>query len=239
MIDIHTHILPSIDDGSRDAAETFDMINEAYDAGFTDIITTSHYITEQYEVNKNERNLLLNAIQNKVDVENINLILHNGAEAYIMPNLSEYYNAGVIPTLANSRYVLFEFPMHSKVLYGNDVIEDLIKNDYIPIIAHPERYTFVQKDISIAFEWIEKGALLQSNYGSIVEQYGKAAKKTFIKLLQENAITFLGTDSHRRKGVYTEINDIIDELKKYSTNGNIEKMTRINQQKVINDEEIF
>ena len=88
MIDIHTHILPSIDDGSRDAAETFDMINEAYDAGFTDIITTSHYITEQYEVNKNERNLLLNDIQNKVDVENINLILHNGAEAYIMPNLS-------------------------------------------------------------------------------------------------------------------------------------------------------
>ena len=239
MIDIHTHILPSIDDGSRDAAETFDMINEAYDAGFTDIITTSHYITEQYEVNKNERNLLLNAIQNKVDVENINLILHNGAEAYIMPNLSEYYNEGVIPTLANSRYGVFEFPMHSKVLYGNDVIEDLIKNDYIPIIAHPERYTFVQKDISIAFEWIEKGALLQSNYGSIVEQYGKAAKKIFIKLLQENAITFLGTDSHRRKGVYTEINDIIDELKKYTTNDNIEKMTRINQQKVINNEEIF
>ena len=141
--------------------------------------------------------------------------------------------------MANSRYVLFEFPMHSKVLYGNDVIEDLIKNDYIPIIAHPERYTFVQKDISIAFEWIEKGALLQSNYGSIVEQYGKAAKKIFIKLLQENAITFLGTDSHRRKGVYTEINDIIDELKKYTTNDNIEKMTRINQQKVINNEEIF
>lgn len=239
MIDIHTHILPSIDDGSRDVAETFDMINEAYDAGFTDIITTSHYITEQYEVNKNERNLLLNAIQNKVDVENINLILHNGAEAYIMPNLTEYYKAGVIPTLADSRYVLFEFPMHSKVLYGNDVIDDLIKNDYIPIIAHPERYSFVQKDINIAFEWIEKGALLQSNYGSIVEQYGKPAKKTFMKLLKEDAISFLGTDSHRRKGIYTEINDILDELKKYTTNDNIEKLTKINQQKVINNEEIF
>lgn len=239
MIDIHTHILPCIDDGARDALETFEMINEAYDAGFTDIITTSHYITEQYEVNKNERALLLEAIQNKVDAENINLILHNGAEAYISPNLDELYDNNTIPTLANSRYVLFEFPMHSKVLYGNDVIENLIKKGYIPIIAHPERYSFVQKNINTALEWVKKGALLQSNYGSIVEQYGNAAKKTFIKLLKEDAITFLGTDSHRKGGVYSEINDIIAELKKYKTDSEIDKLTRINQQKVLNDENIY
>lgn len=236
MIDIHTHILPSIDDGSSSVEETFDMLNEAYDAGFTDIITTSHYITEQFEVNKKERDFLIQALQKKVDVSSIDLTLHNGAESYIMPELASYYEDGIIPTLANSRYVLFEFPMNSKVIYGDAVISELRSKGYIPVIAHPERYSFVQKNIDIAFEWAENGAFLQSNYGSIIQKYGKEAKKTFLKLLKSDVITFLGTDCHARGSVYSQMDDILDELSKHIGNDKIDELTRINQLKVINDE---
>lgn len=239
MIDIHTHILPEIDDGSQSSSETLDMITEAYDAGFTDIITTSHFITGRFEVNKIERTLIISALQKKVDADGIDLKLYNGAESYITPELIDYYENNSIPTLAGSRYALFEFPMNSKVLYGDKVIDDLLDNGYIPVIAHPERYSVVQKDLEIANHWIEKGALLQSNYGSILEQYGKNAKKTFIKLLKERKITFLGSDCHARKSVYTRVNRAVNEMEKYADMDYIDKITRLNQEKVIEDKEIF
>ena len=100
-------------------------------------------------------------------------------------------------------------------------------------------YGWFQKDIEIANHWIEKGALLQSNYGSILEQYGKDAKKTFIKLLKERKITFLGSDCHARKSVYTRVNRAVNEMEKYADMDYIDKITRLNQEKVIEDKEIF
>ena len=116
MIDMHTHLLPEIDDGSQSIKDTFDMIDEAYKAGFTDIITTSHYMEDEYEVNRVQRQMLIDAIQSKVDEKDISFNLYNGAEIYIMPNLVSFVDNGTIPTLAESRYVLFELPLNSNVL---------------------------------------------------------------------------------------------------------------------------
>ena len=86
--------------------------------------------------------------------------------------------------------------------------------DYQVIIAHPERYKFVQEDIEYAKKWVENGCLLQANYGSIVELYGKEAKKTLKKLLKLDLISFLGTDTHKQGTIYKQMPQILKKLKK-------------------------
>ena len=196
MIDIHTHILPEIDDGSQSSSETLDMITEAYDAGFTDIITTSHFITGRFEVNKIERTLIISALQKKVDADGIDLKLYNGAESYITPELIDYYENNSIPTLAGSRYALFEFPMNSKVLYGDKVIDDLLDNGYIPVIAHPERYQEFQKNPNLVIEYLKSGVLLQGNFTSLFGKYGRHSRKVLKLYLKNKWICFLGSDTH-------------------------------------------
>lgn len=233
MIDVHTHILPSIDDGSRSIEETIKMANEAYLAGFTDIITTSHYIDGQFDINKNQRQLLIDNIK---EVIRSDIKLHNGAEAYITPDLVEMYNQELIPTLAGSRYALFELPLNSEVLYIDSIINGLLNNNYIPVIAHPERYKIVQKDISKAYKLVEKGALLQSNFGSFIGKYGIEAQKTAIKLLKKDKITFLGTDAHRKDSLYTKVEDAVKKIEKIVGAKKLDEITVENPQKILSNE---
>ena len=227
MIDVHTHILPSIDDGPKEITDTLLMIKEAKQAGFTDIITTSHYIENDYDIDKKSRQRIINAIKSLLKEEKIDIKLYNGAEAYITNNLLDFIKDNYVPTLAKSRYVLFELPLSGpKVLYVNSVIEDLITAKYVPIIAHPERYDIVKENPNIALEWVNKGALLQSNYGSIIEKYGKGAKQTLIKLLEANAIHFLGTDAHRPESIYTQMDELLSEFEEIISKEKLEDFCR-------------
>ncbi len=239
MIDIHTHVLPGIDDGSKNVEMTMQMLDEAYTAGFTDIITTSHYIENEYDIPKKTRQEIINALQEQLNEEGININLYNGAEAFITNNLASLVDEGKIPTLANSHYVLFEIPMTSKVLYLNQVLEDLITSGYRPIIAHPERYSIVQENPNIAIEWVKSGALLQSNYASMVDRYGHKAKKTLIKLLNANAIHFLGSDTHRPKNNYKQMDEILEEWKKVIDKKTLKLLSTKNPEKILDDERII
>ena len=240
MIDIHTHILPNIDDGSQNISDTVAMIKEAQNAGFTEIITTSHYIENEYNVPKSSRTEIINAVQKLLINENIKITLYNGAEAYITNNLASLVQDGIVPTLAESRYVLFELPLSGpKVIYINQVIEDLITSGYYPIIAHPERYEMVQQEPNMAIEWVKKGVLLQSNYASIIERYGHKAKQTLLKLLDANAIHFLGTDTHRPETIYAQMNEVINEYDKKIGSDKVEELTLLNPKKILKNEKII
>ncbi len=238
MIDMHTHLLPEIDDGSQNIKETFDMIEEAYKAGFTQIITTSHYMEKEYEINRVQRQMLIDAIQAKIDEKDMSIQLHNGAEIYIMPDLVKSVDNGTIPTLAESRYVLFELPLNSNVIYTDTVIAKLIQNRYVPIIAHPERYQCVKQNPKIVRDWIDSGALLQANYASIIGAYGDKSKKALKALLQMDVISFLGTDCHRPNSFYSKMNEIKATYKKLIGEEKFELLSEINPRKIINDEYI-
>lgn len=235
MIDIHSHVLPTIDDGARTLKETLTMVEEAKEVGFTDIITTSHFIDGKYDIDKKDREILINEL---TDLTSPNVKLHNGAEAYIMPELTSFYDKKTIPTLADSRYVLFELPLNSDVLYADKVILDLVNHGYTPIIAHPERYKTVQKDINRAYNFIDKGALLQCNFGSFNGQYGREAQRVAVGLLKKDKISFLGSDAHRGNSIYLRIEEIITKLEKTVGTEKVEQLTVTNPQKILNDEYI-
>lgn len=238
MIDVHSHIIPKIDDGSASFEETYTMLKEAVLAGFTDIISTSHYIEDYYEENATKREEFINSTNKLLEEKQINLKLHCGSEIYITQNLVELIKENKASKLANSRYVLFELPMNNNVKYLRDIIFDIMSFDMIPIIAHPERYSYVQENPNILIPLIEQGTLFQGNYASIIGRYGNHAKVTIKKLLKANMIHFLGTDCHKKNDIYTKMKEIMIELNKIIGKEKLKELSTINPKHILKDEEI-
>ena len=202
MIDIHSHIIPNVDDGARSVEETFNILKEAQEAGFTDVILTSHFLLNYYETNAQELIFWKEKLQEVLKKQGTKINLHSGMEIYITNQMEELLENKKILTLANSRYMLIELPLATNVKYFDYVVYYLEAKGIKPIIAHPERYKCVQKDPDIVEEYIEKGCLIQCNYGSIVNLYGREAEKTIKTILKKNQVHFLGSDVHRENGTY-------------------------------------
>lgn len=234
MIDIHSHILPNIDDGSRSLNETIHILKEAQKAGFTKIISTSHYIDGYYEANEEQRTKLLKEI--KENFQGIELYLGN--EIYITNQMTDLLSEKKASTINNSKYVLFELPMNTKAMDVKEVVFRLMEKGYVPIIAHPERYEYVKENIEYVRELADMGVLFQSNYGSSIGMYGKKAQKTQKKLLEEGLIQFFGSDVHTVEQIYTKMPKILKKLRKIISEEELEQLSTVNPQKVLNNEDI-
>ena len=140
MIDFHSHIIPNVDDGSKSVEETFELLKEAKEAGFSGVISTSHYIEGYYETNVNERSIWIKAISENLSKKQIELDLYLGNEIYITKNVLNLLKSNNIATINNSNYILFELPMNAKPMNMYDIIYDMLEYGLIPILAHPERY---------------------------------------------------------------------------------------------------
>ncbi len=237
MIDIHSHIIPNVDDGARSVEETFNILKEAQEAGFTDVILTSHFLLNYYETNAQELIFWKEKLQEVLKKQGTKINLHSGMEIYITNQMEELLENKKILTLANSRYMLIELPLATNVKYFDYVVYYLEAKGIRPIIAHPERYKCVQKDPDIVEEYIEKGCLIQCNYGSIVNLYGREAEKTIKTLLKKNQVHFLGSDVHRENGTYLIILDAIKKIRKIIGENKINELTTINPKKILQNEE--
>ena len=238
MIDFHSHIVYDVDDGSRNIDESLKILKEAEEAGFNKIILTPHYMEDYYTVPKNEIKEKIEELKELCIKENINIELYQGNEIYISNSIKEFIEEEKATSLNESRYVLFETPMNLEPQNLLEVIYKLKEMGKIPVLAHPERYSFIQSDPNKLLELYEYGVLFQANYGSIVGQYGQNAEKTVKLLLKNNFIHFLGSDVHRTNSAYMLIPDAIESLGKIISKEKIEELTTINIDKVINDEEI-
>lgn len=230
MIDFHTHILPNIDDGSRSIEETFALIQEAKEAGFEGIVLTSHYIENYYETDTPEREVWVNAIKENLKVKGIETDLYLANEIYLSENIMHLLEEGKASTINNSCYVLFEMPLNNEPMNLYDVIYSLQENKLIPVLAHPERYSFIQKEPELVYELIQKGCLMQANYGSILGQYGERAQMMVEKFLENNSIHFLGSDVHRKNTIYPKIPYAINRIGEIVGTDKLEELTEINPQ---------
>lgn len=216
MIDIHSHILYNVDDGSDTLDESVALIKLAFENGYTDIVLTPHYINEIGTecINKD----VLEHFENlKVEIKNrkININIHLGNEIYICDTMFKDILNSKTYTLANSKYVLIEFPMYGEVPYIIDSIYELKLHGFIPIIAHPERCFCFQNKYSLLRDAIKEGALFQINSGSIIEHHGTTAKKMVKKMLKEGLVSFVATDTHNKnREEYTNVIKIEKEIEK-------------------------
>jgi len=232
MIDMHSHILPSIDDGSKSIEETYNLIEEAKKAGFNGIVLTSHYMEGYYEEEESSRKELMD----KLKVEDIKLYLGN--EIYLSENIVNLVNSKKASSINGSRYILFEMPLNTKPMNVYEVVYELLQYKFVPILAHPERYTFVFKEPELIYELLEKGVLMQANYGSIIGQYGRKSQIMVKKFLESNMIHFFGSDAHRQNSIYPKMKQILKDLKGLIGEEKLNELSLINPNKVLNNEEI-
>lgn len=160
MIDIHSHILPNIDDGSSSIEESIEILKEAKKAGFNGIIATPHYLKPEYNCEKQEKNILINLLKEEIQKENIDIELFTGNEIYIDESIINMINEEKVESLNNSRYLLIELPMNFEMKYLEDLIFNIQNAEYIPIIAHPERYSYVQKEPNKLIDLIREGCII-------------------------------------------------------------------------------
>ncbi|CDF57716.1 tyrosine-protein phosphatase [Thermobrachium celere] len=217
MIDIHSHILPGIDDGSKDLETTLKMIEIYKSQGVDTVISTPHFYPSYFENTKEVVNKTLYEINEKLKAMNIDFTIYPGSEVFATQDTLKYVKEGYIQTLNNSRYILMEFDYKHFPEYGLDLIYELHLLGYRVVVAHPERYYYVIKDITFLNELIEEGCLIQINTSSITGLFGREVKKTALKIIENGSFNFIATDAHTTNGrgpYFEEAFKLINKFKK-------------------------
>ncbi|MBR3319763.1 hypothetical protein IKG20_00430 [Candidatus Saccharibacteria bacterium] len=212
MIDLHSHLLPAIDDGVETFEESLEILEEMANHGVTKVILTPHYIPDTIYNSSRADNLKLSSeLQKEAYDSGIDVELHLGNEIYITPEISNLLKEKKISTLAGSEFLLIELPMSGNFEGYEDIFYNLQVEGYRIVLAHPERYISTQKDFSILERLHNQGILFQCNLGSIIGQYGKHAEKTLKKLAKKDLIFAFGTDVHHFRN-FDEIDEAVFQL---------------------------
>lgn len=233
MIDLHSHILPGIDDGAADISDSVILVRELAAGGVTDVFATSHYIDETNYVSPAAANKkLLKALKTRLKKEGVDINLHLGNEIYITPRIYKLLEAGEISSLGGSKYLLVELPMSGEFPNSRDIFLELIRMGYNVVLAHPERYTKFSKDFSELVDLYEMGVLLQCNVGSFVDQYGKSVRKLAVKLAKNKMIWGVGSDIHHPHGDGF-VPSAIRKIGKYYSEAELEEILVGNPKKIL------
>lgn len=198
MIDIHAHILPGIDDGARDIYDTLEMAHIAAESGVTAIVATPHCNIPGYfdnyfgEAYKEVYQKAVTAIQK----ESIPIQLLPGMEVYGTYNLPELIVNKKIMPLNQSRYILIEFAFDEDPDFASDLLDRVREVGARPVVAHVERYEFVQEDPNLIYEWWKKGYAIQVNKGSLLGNFGRSAERTAHRLLRHGLVSVVASDAH-------------------------------------------
>lgn len=234
MIDIHSHLLYGIDDGSKSLEESVDIIKNMEKQGFTDMILTPHYINgSNYSSSKRKNIKLMKELRNMLEMENVNVNLYLGNEIYIDDDINDLLEEEEICSLDDSNFLLIELPMSGEYEGYIDLFEYLMNKGYKVILAHPERYHSFQNNFNKIYELEEIGVYFQCNFESILGSYGKGAIKTVKRLLKEKKVSFIASDIHHRKHDYGKFKKSIKKMRKYLSKDELNILLNENPSKII------
>ncbi|MDF2519788.1 MAG: capsular biosynthesis protein [Clostridia bacterium] len=217
MYDIHSHLLPGVDDGAATIEEAVEITYAAEKAGVKAIVCTPHFMGDSYKSSAANNLSMLSCLREAVEQKGIGIELYLGNEVHINPEIIKLLDAGIISTINNSRYILIELPVLSKPIFTDDILFKLRLRGLVPVIAHPERYVWVMRKPKELSEIIRMGCLIQLNIASISGCYGDAARRAAKALLRENSIHLLGSDSHTSTKIYDSCKADLRLLKKLSS----------------------
>ena len=214
MIDIHTHVLPGIDDGADSMDAALEMLFLAENSGVDILVTTPHCnIPDEFDNYASpELEELFVRLDKEREKAGIPLRLCRGMEIFATPELPELLQNGRVWTLNGTRYFLMEFAFHEDPDFCDNVLRRCRELEYLPIIAHPERYYFVQDDPGIAYEWCRLGYGLQLNKGSILGRFGEQPWRTADLLLQHGLAACVASDAHSPYQRSTHMGELCEYL---------------------------
>lgn len=197
-VDMHSHILPGIDDGSRDLDSSVAFVEGLSELGIDKLICTPHIFTEIYPNSKLTIVPVLEQLRNELKKRNIDVQVEAAAEYMMDLDFVELLkNDEILPLHGN--HVLVEMSYQVETRNVEQFIFDLNIKGYQPVLAHPERYIYYHNNFEQYRKMKELGCLLQVNMLSLTGYYGKAVKQIALRLLKENMIDVVGTDLHHAK----------------------------------------
>lgn len=234
MIDIHSHILPGIDDGAKNKEISRKLIELAKKTGTTDIIATPHTLSaSSYDKPKWS---MIEELVKEAKQEGINI--YTGAELEVNWDIQELIKKDSSEyCLANSRYLLAELPSQTMPNYVDEFFYELQMKDKTVIIAHPERHPILQKNPDILYKWVKKGILLQCNAGSFTGFFGSNVKNFAQSLLRHDLVHFIGSDAHNLQKRTTDIRPLREEIIKIIGEKKTKEIFEINPQYILEDKE--
>lgn len=192
FVDIHSHILPGIDDGAKDVNDSLEMISRMKKLGFSKIIATPHTYPGLYE-NTNET--IKRSFERLIQSNSIDISLDYASEYFIDHFLNEKIYKNKFLTI-NNKFILLEFNFISPSNNIFDIIFQLQLNGYTPILAHPERYLYYKGDLLTLFKLKERGCKFQMNMLSTTDFYGREVNKMANILLKNNLVDYIASDIH-------------------------------------------
>lgn len=239
FIDIHSHILPGVDDGSRDFEESLAMLRQAAQEGIGRIILTPHQKPQQHCVSVEGLHKRIEILQEEIDEKKLGITLYPGGELFFRQGLAQELQEGKLCTLAGSRYVLVEFYPQEHYSYIRDGLYSLLAAGYMPVVAHVERYAQVCAKQEYLEELLEMGCYYQINAGSLTGNNGFSMKRTAWKIVKGQMAHFVGTDAHRAVGSRSvQLAACAKLLSKKCGEEYAERLLSLNARMVLRDEEI-
>jgi tyrosine-protein phosphatase YwqE len=211
--DMHSHLIPGIDDGAKTIEDSLSLIRELYSMGFTKLYTTPHIMSDYF---RNTPEIILSGldrVREAIDKENIPVEIHAAAEYYVDDGFVTKLEKEKLLTFGDN-YLLFE------ISYINcpDNIDEIIFRmqilGYKPVLAHPERYPFWFNNFQKYSTFHEQGVLLQVNINSLSGYYGLEARKTAEKMAEHGLIDLIGTDCHHLKHMVGLKRGLLDKVLK-------------------------
>ena len=198
--DMHSHLLPGIDDGAQDLEESLSLIRQLTALGYEKLITTPHIMGDFYQNTPAIIEERLSTVQEAVAAEGLSVTLEAGAEYYLDEWFPEKLERGEIQSFGD-HYLLFETAFMTQPQQLFKSIFDMKLKGYKPVFAHPERYLYLQSDYEKAQTIYNQGVYFQLNLNSLSGYYGPGAKELALHLLQEGMVDFVGTDTHGQRHI--------------------------------------
>ena len=198
MVDIHSHILPGVDDGSQSMDTSIEMLLLSAGSGVDSVVATPHCnIPGEYDNYAGpDMDRLWERLVREAQRANVNVRLYRGMEVFATPELPELLRDRQVWTINDTRYFLTEFSFGEDPEFCRKVLDRCLQDGFCPVIAHPERYLFVQDDPQIAFDWCVSGCALQLNKGSFLGRFGPGPRITAERLVEHGLAACVASDAH-------------------------------------------
>lgn len=240
MIDIHAHILPGIDDGAADLPSALDMAALAVESGVTVIAATPHSICRDRVRNLWGPELTehIKSFRKALKEANIPLQVAPGMEIFGTPEVPRMLKEKKMIGLNGSRYPLIEFTFGNYAGQATDILEEVLALGMRPVVAHPERYLYVQEDPRLLNLWVEMGCLLQVNKGSLLGSFGRQAKQLAKELVERGFVFAVASDAHTPVSRTPWMRDVERLLREEYSASAAKRLLETNPAKILKNEEI-
>ncbi|MDR6846154.1 CpsB/CapC family capsule biosynthesis tyrosine phosphatase [Flavobacterium granuli] len=199
-VDIHSHLLPGIDDGARTFEQTFELIQALQGFGISQFVTTPHIMHQVWDNTKESIQVLKDQTILELEKNGIKIPFRAASE-YLMDNqFVKLFQTGELLTLKDN-YVLVEMSYMNPPMQLYNILFDLQVAGYIPVLAHPERYIFYHNNFDEYAKLKRVGCLFQLNLLAVVGYYGESIAKIAEQLLRKGMYDFVGSDVHHSKHI--------------------------------------